>query len=207
MILRMLIMAISDQRCMVQKNSELGPKVAGMSFKKWLQELERSVCKRCCEWKISLAAVLMFSGGAAQAQTLEQLIQAGVIPKTPSMALTRKPLLDRVQQGDLQVSVFLSRRKAGTRTPIHEHPYGGIDCLLEGEATLYFDNQKPRVYRAPMCVHMPPGVRMINVASTQQDTLFYDIFFGPKGFAYWHVDEKGVAPSIIHDFERHLHGH
>ena len=156
------------------------------------------------EWTIALTALLMLSGSVVQAQTLEQLVQTGAIPRTASTALSRQPLLNRVQQGNLQISIFLSRRKAGTRTPIHEHAFGGIDCLIQGEATLYFDNQKPRVYRAPTCVYMPPGVRMVNVASAQQDTLFYDIFFGPKGFAYWHVNEKGVGQDIIHDFDRHV---
>lgn len=152
-----------------------------------------------------LALALLAHGAAAQALTLEQLIRSGAIPREASPALSRMPVLNRVQQGDLEVTVFLSRRKAGTRTPIHEHSSGGIDCLIQGSATLYFDHQPPRVYAAPMCVHMPPGVRMINVASGSEDTVFYDIFFGPKGFAYWSVSEKGVAAEIINDFDPHVH--
>lgn len=153
-----------------------------------------------------LALALLLQGASAHAQTLEQLIQTGVIPREASSALSRQAVLNRVKQGDLEISVFFSRRKAGTRTPIHEHGHGGIDCLVQGEATLYFDQQKPRVYAAPMCVHMPPGVRMVNVASGQQDTIFYDIFFGPQGFDYWKVTEQGVGPAIEHDFDRRPSG-
>ena len=149
-----------------------------------------------------ILVLLLLTTPAVQAQTLEELIASGVIPRTPSPALTRTPLLNRVQQGDQEITVFLSRRKAGTRTPIHAHSNGGIDCLIQGQATLYFDNQPPRVYAAPACVHMPPGMRMVNVASGQQDTIFYDIFFGSKGFSYWDVKEKGVPDAIIHDFDR-----
>jgi quercetin dioxygenase-like cupin family protein len=154
-----------------------------------------------------LIACALSSASQVHAQTIEQLIQSGAVPKDPSPALTRIPILNRVPQGDVEVTVFLSRRKAGTRTPIHKHDYGGIDCLIQGEATLYYDNQKPIKYSAPTCVHMPPGVAMMNVASGSVDTIFYDIFFGKKGFAYWDVTEKGVSNDVINDFDRKGHVH
>ena len=52
-----------------------------------------------------------------QGQSLKQLIQAGVLPKTPSKPLELQPLLNRVPQGELEISVFLTKWKAGTRTP------------------------------------------------------------------------------------------
>lgn len=154
-----------------------------------------------------LLACCLSGASQVHAQTIEQVIQSGAVPKKPSPALTRIPVLNRVKQGDLQVTVFLSRRKAGTRTPIHKHDFGGIDCLIQGEATLYYDNQKPIKYAAPTCVHMPPGVAMMNVASGGEDTVFYDIFFGKKGFDYWEVVEKGVPANIINDFDRNDHVH
>ena len=48
---------------------------------------------------------------------------------------------------------------------------------------------------------------MMNVASGSEDTVFYDIFFGKKGFEYWDVVEKGVPPEIINDFGSQDHPH
>lgn len=48
---------------------------------------------------------------------------------------------------------------------------------------------------------------MMNVASGDEDTIFYDIFFGKKGFNYWRVTEKGVSNEIINDFDRNDHVH
>ena len=154
-----------------------------------------------------LAACILSVATNVHAQTIEQVIGSGAVPKDPSPALYRIPVLDRVPQGDIEITVFLSRRKAGTRTPIHKHESGGIDCLIQGEATLYYDNQKPIKYSAPTCVHMQPGVSMMNVASGSEDTVFYDIFFGKKRFEYWDVVEKGVPAEIIKDFDSQDHPH
>lgn len=172
------------------------------------QRTGQSVCapRRQVFGNLLIACVLSMAG-QAHGQTIQQVIESGAVPKLPAPALTRIPILNRVPQGDVEVTVFLSRRKAGTRTPIHKHDFGGIDCLIQGEATLYYDNQKPVKYSAPTCVHMPPGVAMMNVASGSEDTVFYDIFFGKKGFAYWDVTEKGVSVDIINDFDRSGHVH
>ena len=142
-----------------------------------------------------------------QAQTLQSLVETGVLPRTPSRPLTLTPLLDRVPQGDLEVSVFLTKWQAGTRTPIHQHADGGIKCLVQGEATLYIENQKPQTYSFPSCVQMPPGVPMVNFASGKEDPVFYVIFIGRKGHAYWDVTEKGIQPNVLKDFSRFDHVH
>jgi len=79
---------------------------------------------------------------------------------------------------------------AGTRTPINMDDFGGIDCLIQGEAILYINNQKPIKYSAPTCVYMPPGVRMMNVASGQVIPIFCDIFFGKKGLSIGIIQKK-----------------
>ena len=140
------------------------------------------------------------------AQSLEQLIQAGVIPKTASKPLELKPLLNRVPQGDLEISIFLTKWAAGARTPIHQHDFGGLKCLVQGEATLYVEDKKPQTYTFPSCVEMPPGVPMVNVASGKDDPVFYVIFIGKKGHPYWTVTEKGVSADLLHDFAHADHG-
>lgn len=155
-----------------------------------------------------LAISLVLLGSLpVHAQSLEQLIQRGVLPMAPSKPLELRPLLNRVPQGDLEISVFLTKWKAGTRTPIHQHDFGGVKCLVEGEATPYIENQAPKSYSFPSCVQMPPGVPMVNFASGKDDPVFYVIFIGKKGHPYWKVTEQGLSSDLIRDFAHADHGH
>jgi hypothetical protein len=156
---------------------------------------------------LCLLAVLSVSFVPAYAGSLEDLIQAGVVPKMPSSPISRTALFSRVPQGNSETTVFLSRRKAGTRTPIHTHYSGGITCLIEGAETLFIENQKPQTVVAPGCIYMPSGVRMMSLMSGEKDTVYYSIFTGEKGFAYWDVKEKGVSGEMKNDFERFQHQH
>lgn len=152
-------------------------------------------------------AMAMFGSIPVQAQTLESWIRSGAVPNSPSPPLELRALLNRVPQGDLEISVFLTKWKAGSRTPIHNHEYGGLKCLLQGEATLYIENQQPQNYSAPSCVQMPPGVSMVNVASGKDDPTFYVIFIGKRGHPYWQVTEQGISPDLLHLFSNADHGH
>ena len=127
---------------------------------------------------LCLLAVLSVSFVPAYAGSLEDLIQAGVVPKMPSSPISRTALFSRVPQGNSETTVFLSRRKAGTRTPIHTHYSGGITCLIEGAETLFIENQKPQTVVAPGCIYMPSGVRMMSLMSGEKDTVYYSIFTG-----------------------------
>jgi quercetin dioxygenase-like cupin family protein len=141
------------------------------------------------------------------AQSLEDLIHSGTVPKTPSSPIYRKVLYSRIPDGANEVSVFLSRREAGTRTPIHKHTHVAISCLIEGEETFYIENGKPQRVVAPDCFRMPPGVRMMSVMTGKQDTLYYSIFAGAKEFSCWDVREKGVSSQMSDDFGRFDHQH
>jgi len=143
----------------------------------------------------------------ASAQSLEELISSGTVPKSPSSPIDRKAIYSRIPDGVHEVSIFLSRRKAGTRTPIHKHSHVAISCLIEGEETFYIENSKPQRIVAPDCFRMPSGVRMMSVMTGQQDTSYYTIFTGAKGFSYWDVKEKGISAQMSDDFDRFDHQH
>ena len=90
---------------------------------------------------------------------------------------------------------------------IHQHDFGGLKCLVRGEATLYIENQKPQAYAFPSCVQMPPGVPMVNFASGKDDPVFYVIFVGKKGHSYWTVTEQDISSDLVHDFAHADHDH
>ena len=143
----------------------------------------------------------------ASAQPLEDLINSGVVPKLASNPTFRKVMYSRLAEGGNEVSIFLSRRRSGTRTPIHTHSSVAISCLIEGEETFFVDNRKPVRISAPECFLMPTGVRMISVMTGTKDTFYYSIFTGPKGFPYWEVNEGGVSSQMSDDFNRYEHQH
>jgi quercetin dioxygenase-like cupin family protein len=136
------------------------------------------------------------------AQSLEDLINTGAVPRSPSSPIYRKALYSRIPDGVNEVSIFLTRREAGTRTPIHKHTHVAISCLIDGEETFYVENVKPRRVVAPDCFRMPSGVRMMSVMTGKKDTFYYSIFTGAKEFSYWDVKEKGISNQMSDDFGR-----
>lgn len=155
----------------------------------------------------TILALLACFALPVSAQSLENLINSGAVPKVPSSPSFRKVLYSRIPDGDNEVTIFLSRRAAGTRTPIHEHSFVAISCLIEGEETFYVENAKPLRVVAPNCFRMPSGVRMMSVMTGKQDTFYYSIFTGGKGFSYWDVKEKGIPSQMSNDFGRFDHQH
>lgn len=155
------------------------------------------------------AAITLLTSFAlpVSAQSLESLINSGAVPKAPSSPSFRTVLYSRIPNGDNEVTIFLSRRAAGTRTPIHEHSFVAISCLLEGEETFYVETGKPQRIFAPNCFRMPSGVRMMSVMTGKQDTTYYSIFIGGKGFSYWDVKGKGIPSRMSDDFDRFDHQH
>jgi hypothetical protein len=141
------------------------------------------------------------------AQSLEYLINSGTVPKEPSSPIYRKVLYSRIPDGANELSVFLSRRGAGTRTPIHKHTNVAISCLIEGEETFYIENGKPQRVVAPHCFRMPSGILIMSVMTGKQDTVYYSIFTGEKKFSYWDVTEKGISAQMSDDFGRFDHRH
>lgn len=144
-----------------------------------------------------VAAVCTMPVGAG---SLEDLIGSGELPEHPKAPLSVTPLLNRVRDGNTETSTFLVRRAPHTRTPIHTHGSGGITCLIEGEMTLYVENQKPLRIQTPGCFYMSSGQRMIGYNSGRSVAVFYDTFEGGIGFSHWSVQERGQMGSFGHQF-------
>ena len=136
----------------------------------------------------------------AGAGSLENLIGSGELPAHPQPPLSVTPLLNRVRDGNTETSTFLVRRAPRTRTPIHTHDSGGITCLVEGEMTLYVENQKPLRIQTPGCFYMPSGKRMIGYNSGRVVAVLYDTFEGPIDFSHWSVQEEGFMGLFGHQF-------
>lgn len=123
------------------------------------------------------------------------LINGEVPPKTPSKSMFETRLLtEHVGSGWVLVT-SRTTRQAGTRSPIHLHPYGGQTCVLSGEMTLYMDDAEPLVAGPGECYFMPPGRRMTGVNSAEGATSMIDTFVVPEGEQVWMVVEPGMEDS------------
>ena len=131
---------------------------------------------------------------SANAQTLEELIANGILPKTPLPPTQTIPILNRVRDGGTETSVFLSTRAPGTRTPIHKHDEAGVTCLIEGQMTLFIDNQAPATTTAPGCYFMPSNTRMAGMNTGHSSAVFYDFFEVSPGRPHWTLHDK-MAPA------------
>lgn len=133
------------------------------------------------------------------------LINGSVPPMTPSKSMFETRLLTEDIGSGWQVITSRTVRQAGTRSPIHVHPYGGQTCVLSGEMTLYMDGlDTPKVAGPGECYWMPPGRRMTGVNSADSATFMIDTFFVPKGEGVWIVVEPGMEDSQG-QFDEHNH--
>jgi quercetin dioxygenase-like cupin family protein len=136
----------------------------------------------------------------ADAGTLENLIQSGVLPKAPSKPVSSTELINRVVNGNDEILISLTVRPAYARAPIHTHPFGGSACVLQGEETLYIENESPIRVTAPGCYYMPANKRMTAYNSGSTTSMTYDIFHGPKDFTPMNVVEKGYFLQFSNQF-------
>ena len=117
-------------------------------------------------------------------------INGEIPPNEPTRVTESKTLIDVVQDGQRHL-VFRDVRPPGTRSPIHEHPFGGMTCMESGEMTLYLEGSEPQVAAAGQCYWMPPGKPMTGVNSGDGVAVLFDIFTVPDGEAVWKVVETG----------------
>lgn len=123
------------------------------------------------------------------------LINGTVPPMTPSKSMFETRLITQSYDNGWQLITSRTVRQAGTRSPIHVHPFGGQTCVLSGEMTLYMDGAEPLVAGPGECYSMPPGRRMTGVNSADSATFMIDTFFVPKGEGVWIVVEPGMEDS------------
>lgn len=119
------------------------------------------------------------------------------LPMTPSKSMFETRVLEATEGLEGRV-IITSRtvRQAGTRSPIHMHPYGGQTCVVAGEMTLYMDGSVPQVAPEGTCYWMPPGRRMSGVNTAEgRATIMLDTFIVPVGTQVWNVVEPGFEDA------------
>jgi quercetin dioxygenase-like cupin family protein len=117
-------------------------------------------------------------------------INGEVPPGDPTAVDESVTLLD-VVDGELQHLVYRDTRRPGTRSPIHEHPYGGTTCVISGEMTLFLEGSEPQVAQEGECYWMPPGLPMTGVNTGVDYAVMIDNFAVVPGQPVWYVLEPG----------------
>ncbi len=123
-------------------------------------------------------------------------INGVVPPMKTTFAFKAQHLSVGNNRNGYQTIVIRTTRKAGTRSPIHTHDFGGTTCVLKGQMTLYMDGHKPNTKKAGSCYFMPPGHLMAGVNTGKVTAVMLDIFTVPIGDPVWTVRQPGftVAP-------------
>lgn len=148
-----------------------------------------------------LALAIVLPGGAALAH------QHGDHPPAPDSLLNgseprgviaksirEEKLSEGVDSNNLAFVVMRTTRAPGTRTPIHQHDFGGTTCVLAGQMTLFLEGAEPRTAVAGECYYMPSGKRMAGSNTGTDNAVMLDIFHLPQGQPVWRVvEEAGKA--------------
>ena len=154
------------------------------------------------------AVAVMFCPGGAWAQDkippaspteISDLIDGQVLPMKPARSTSEVRVLSTDllnKKGEpiaLKILSHRTVRAAGTRSPIHAHPYGGQTCIQSGEMTLYLDGgTAPQRARAGDCYWMPPFHRMSGVNTGTTEAVMIDTFVTPSENEIWVVMEPGM---------------
>lgn len=72
--------------------------------------------------------------------------------------------------------------------------------MLQGEETLYIENQALVRVVAPNCYYMPSSPRMLAYNTGNTVSITYDIFKGLKGSAAWKVVEGNYSSTFGNQF-------
>ena len=116
-------------------------------------------------------------------------------PAVPTAVDESVTLLNVIDNG-VQHLVYRDTRSPGTRSPIHQHPYGGTTCVLSGEMTLYLEGSDPQVAGPGECYWMPPGLSMTGVSSGVDYAVMIDTFAVDPGAPVWYVVEPGQESTV-----------
>jgi quercetin dioxygenase-like cupin family protein len=122
-------------------------------------------------------------------------INGQVPPGTATAVDDSVTLLDVVDAG-VQHLVYRDTRSPGTRSPIHQHPYGGTTCVISGEMTLYLQGSDPQLAGEGECYWMPPGLSMTGVNTGENFAVMIDTFAVVPGQPVWYVVEPGHEDAI-----------
>ncbi len=117
-------------------------------------------------------------------------VNGEVPPGAPTAVDESLTKLDVVDDG-IQHLVYQDTRSPGTRSPIHEHPYGGTTCVISGQMTLFLEGSDPQVANEGDCYWMPPGLPMTGANTGVDYAVMIDTFAVPPGEPVWWVVEPG----------------
>jgi len=150
--------------------------------------------KAVCRMPILLASLVFLAGSAAtSAQANDNKIN-GEVPAAPTKCLNneRHVIMHFNNFNGEYVRIEPGIREAGTRSPVHEHPYSGSTCVLQGKMTLTLEGQQDQTFQGDLatglveCYPMPaPDSSDVNkMAATNTgsgNALIIDIFTVPTG--------------------------
>ena len=130
---------------------------------------------------------------------ISDLIDGKALPMKPARSTSEVRVLStdmlnkQGQATGMKIMSHRTVRAAGTRSPIHAHPYGGQTCILSGEMTLYLDGgTPPQRAVAGDCYWMPPFHRMSGVNTGATEAVMIDTFITPSENEIWVVMEPGM---------------
>lgn len=113
----------------------------------------------------------------------------------PDLWLLRQPL-----GGSQVLYQYRTERPAGTRAPIHTHPYGGSTCVIRGETTMRVEGiPGARTHKAGTCFFMPTGPAMANFNRGSIPFMTIDTFILRAGQRPMKVLEPGKV-HLEHEF-------
>ncbi len=143
--------------------------------------------------------VLAVSVGVAGAVQLPDVttINGEVPPLRTTLAFKSQTVSVGDNGNGYQTIVIRTTRKAGTRSPIHTHDYGGTTCVLKGQMTLYLDGSKPATKKAGSCYFMPPGHLMAGLNTGKVTAVMLDMFTVPIGDEVWTVRQPGFREGTM----------
>lgn len=116
-------------------------------------------------------------------------------PLVAASAIKSEVANDRLMQtgdgyGKRSVSIKTTRA-VGSRSPIHEHEYGGVTTVVQGEMTLYMEGHAPLRAVAGVSYYMPAGHVMTGVNTGNETAIMYDSYVAPVYARYWRPVEPG----------------
>ncbi|MFZ8886224.1 MAG: hypothetical protein ACO200_05035 [Steroidobacteraceae bacterium] len=109
-------------------------------------------------------------------------------------------LSERVDENNVAYRVYLTTRPAGHRSPVHVHPYAGMDCVIGGEVLYMYEGQTDTTITLVGCIPLIPYTKMSALAVTDMKIVTY--FTLPKGAPEWIVVEPD---AIAGDQDRWQH--
>ena len=148
---------------------------------------------------VGCAAVLAACGNDSAQEVIDEVnayplvstINGEVPPEQPTLVHTSEEILNVMRDGQ-QVRVYRDVREAGTRAPIHIHPFGGWTCVVSGQAVLYLDGSEPKFTGPGECVNMPAMTPMSNVNPGPGRAVLLDSFVTPPNAPVWRIIEVGL---------------